>query len=149
MKLINTFAEILQLAEQGKLYVRWSRGPAMDKKQGHSRDYVSGSTHSGLSCQSATPDYDYMRTVAHARLAMMLVEYSFLQRKDSKIYGWLFRAEENGRDSDNAPTVDAATIVPVGKMSQELVSKLQAFNAAYWQDARGPKSGVKLSDFVA
>lgn len=125
MKKITSFSEIMELAQDAPLYVRWSRGPEMDSKQGTSRDYVSGGRHSGLSCQQIPADRPELA-------AQMLVEYIFLRRKDAKIYGWVFRATQNGTDSDNAPTVDAATIEPVGKLSNEIVEKLSAYKDAYW-----------------
>lgn len=126
MRKIGTFDEILKLAETGNLYVRWSRGPKLDKRQKCSRDYVSGGTHAGLSCQKIKPDNP------HTITAMMLVEYRFLRRKDSGIHGWLFYGTENGTDSDGAPTVDADSIKPVAQLSNELVEKLCAFNTSYW-----------------
>lgn len=144
MKTINSLDEIINLSEQGSLYIRWSRGPAMDKRRGYSRDYISGGHHNGLSCQRVNPDYN------RNLIAMMLVEYQFLRRKDSKIYGWLFFATENGRDSDNAPTVDANSIVPVGKLSESLVNKLSAYNDAYWLNRRSPSTNPepKLSEYL-
>ena len=76
----------------------------------------------------------------------MLVEYGFLRRKDAKIYCWVFRASENGTDSDNAPTVDAATIEPVAKVSIEIVEKLSAYKDAYWD--RNRNNHPKLADYI-
>lgn len=137
MKTINTFAEITELSEQGNLYVRWSRGPEADKAQGRSRDYTSGNWHSGLSCQRISPDNSRNLT------AMMLVEYQFLRRKDADIYGWIFFAIENGRDSDNAPTVDANSIVPVARLSDDLIATLSAYNEAYWAHNNMPKAAIR------
>ena len=152
MKTITSFTEIMDLANQSPLYVRWSRGPAMDQNQGSSRDYVSGGRHNGLSCQQIPANRPELA-------AQMLIEYGFLRRKDAKIYCWVFRATQNGTDSDNAPTVDTATIEPVGKLSNEIVEKLSAYKDAYWAHRnRKPKTWAegqehlnnypKLADYI-
>ena len=125
MKTFTSLSQIIKAADSKTLYIRWSRGPAMDRKQGQSLDQVSGSYHSGLSAQAVRADQPEL-------LAMMLVEYRFLRRKDARIYCWIFEGMQNGTDSDGAPTIDAETIVPVGRVSEELISKCVEFNDAYW-----------------
>lgn len=125
MKTIHSIDQIIKAAQDRKLYIRWSRGPALDRRQGQSFDQVSGSYHSGLSAQA-------VRTDRLDMLAMMLQEYSFLRRKDARIYCWIFAGEQNGVDSDNAPTIDATTIEPIGRVADELIEKCAAYNTAYW-----------------
>ena len=50
-KRITTVESLKKLisSEDGNMFIRWSRGFAMDSKQGSSRDYQNGSTHNGLS----------------------------------------------------------------------------------------------------
>lgn len=110
MKTLKSFAEIVKMAESSEVYVRWSRGPAMDKRRGYSLDYTNYRAHNGLSAQRVNPT-DYSAST----VAMMLVEYIFLKGKDARIFGWLCTAESNGTDSDGAPTIDAESIVPVGR----------------------------------
>jgi len=125
MKTFKSLSQIIEAAKDRKLYIRWSRGPAMDRKQGRSLDQVTGSYHSGLSAQAVRADDPEL-------LAMMLQEYRFLRRKDARIYCWIFEGAQNGTDSDGAPTIDAETIVPVGRVADELIAKCAEFNDAYW-----------------
>jgi len=124
MKTINSFNELMKLASKGKMYIRWSRGPALDKKQRNSLDYSTYTAHNGLSAQRVYADRPKLA-------ARMLVEYRFLRGKDSKIFGWVFYGEQIGTDSDGAPTVDADSIVPVGRLSDDLVEMMVRFSTAY------------------
>jgi hypothetical protein len=123
MKTITSLSQIINAAKNQTLYIRWSRGPQMDRKMGKSLDQVSGQRHNGLSAQNVHADDAEL-------LARMLQEYSFLQRKDCKIYCWIFSAQRNGTDSDGAPTVDADTIVEIGKVSDGLIAKCAEFSTA-------------------
>lgn len=130
---LNTLTEINEIARgRNDVYVRWSRGPALDKSQGRSLDYTNHTAHAGLSCQRV---YGDDHDLGHL-LPGMLIEYSYLQRKDPKIYGWVFAARRNGTDSDNAPTVDAKSIVPIGRLSDALVKALREYNRQYWASMR-------------
>jgi len=129
MMTLNSLNQIIDAASDKTLYIRWSRGPAMDRKHGKSRDQVSGQYHSGLSAQAVRADNPKL-------LAKMLQEYSFLRCKDPRIYCWIFSGEQNGTDSDGAPTIDAETIVPVGRISDALIAKCSEYNDAYWVWAR-------------
>lgn len=120
---VNDLQTIIEMGRQQTLYIRWSRGPELDKKQGYSLDYTNHSRHNGLSAQNVRADQPEL-------LAQMLVEYGFLRRKDAKIYCWIFAGVRNGTDSDNAPTIDTESIVPVGKISHELIEKCEAFSEA-------------------
>lgn len=136
MKTLKTLSDLKNDRSDKNLFIRWSRGPAMDKKQGVSRDQVSGKYHNGLSAQN-------MRTDDPELMVKMVQEYCFLRRKDPKIYPWVFWAVRNGTDSDNAPTVDAETIEPVGRLSDEMIEKCQKYTFAYfsWQGKGFPESG--------
>lgn len=129
MKTFNSLDQIIKTADGKSLYVRWSRGPAIDRKQGQSIDQTNGQRHSGLSAQTVRADRPEL-------LAKMLQEYQFLCRKDARIYCWIFTGEQNGTDSDGAPTIDAETIVLVGRVSSELIAKCTEYNDAYWAWAR-------------
>ena len=126
MKTINKISEIIKLAQNQTIYIRWSRGPEMDKKQGRSYDQVAHQYHNGLSAQNVHADNPSL-------LAQMLPEYMFLRRKDSKIFCWIFSGMRNGTDSDDAPTIDASTIVPLGKISETLIEMCYAYSQAQRQ----------------
>lgn len=129
MRTINSLNQIIELSKKAEangetMFIRWSRGPAMDKKQGASMDYTNHTKHNGLSAQPVRHDNPEL-------LAQMLPEYKFLRRKDEKIYCWIFIGKQNGVDSDNAPTVDAESIKPVGRVSDELIKKCDDYSWAY------------------
>jgi len=123
MNEINSLTQIIEAGKRQTLFIRWSRGPELDKRQGRSLDYSNHTSHNGLSAQPVRADNPKL-------LAQMLVEYAYLCRKDHKIYCWIFSAERNGTDSDNAPTVESQTIVPLGKVSAELIKKCEAYAQA-------------------
>lgn len=129
MKNLNTLRQIIDSAKGQTLYIRWSRGPELDRKMGRSLDQVSGRRHNGLSAQNVHADDPEL-------LARMLQEYMFLRRKDSRIYCWILAGERNGTDSDGAPTIDAETVKPIGKVSDKLIDRCSAYSDAYWQWAR-------------
>ena len=136
LKVIKTFNDLMNIAKDKELYIRWSRGPELDKLQKYSLDQVSGIRHSGLSSQRVYGDDP-------SKAAMMVQEYSMLRRKDPKIYGYVFTAERVGTDSDGAPTIDADTINPIGRMSNELINSCTAYTMAYWRWAR---KGYRIDD---
>jgi len=123
MKTINKISEIIELAQNQIVFVRWSRGYEMDKKQGRSLDQVTHRYHNGLSAQNIHGDDPKL-------LAQTLPEYRFLRRKDSKIYCWLLTGTRNGTDSDGCPTIDSETITPLGRVSESLINKCSAFGQA-------------------
>ena len=129
MKTITKLSKIIELGKEAedegkKLYIRWSRGPELDKRQGASMDYTNYSRHNGLSAQPVRHDDPEL-------LARMIPEYRFLRRKDAKIYCWIFAGEQNGVDTDNAPTIDSQTVQPIGRLSEELIEKCSDFDQAY------------------
>jgi len=140
---ISSFDQIIALAKERNLYVRWSRGPELDKRQRYSRDHASGNLHRGLSCQRIDP-----REQSRKLIALMLVEYRYLRTKDSRIRGWVFTGTSVGRDSDNAPLVDAESIKTIGWLSEDLVEALCAYSGDYWDWRRdGPRSWSDVDDY--
>lgn len=123
MKTISKISEIIELSQSQTIYIRWSRGPQMDKNHGRSLDQVTHQYHNGLSAQNVHADNPKL-------LAQMLTEYQFLRRKDRKIYCWIFTGVRNGTDSDGCPTIDAETIVPLAKVSDDLVEKCHEYGQA-------------------
>jgi hypothetical protein len=124
---MTSFANLTQIIDAAKsqpLFIRWSRGPELDAKMTGSLDQASGTRHNGLSTQAVRADNPEL-------LARMLPEYAFLRRKDSKIYGWILSGKQNGIDSDGAPTIDPHTIKPIGRISDQLLKKCQAYSEAY------------------
>lgn len=103
VKTLRTLAAVRQIAEQsdGRAFVRWSRGPALDRKQGKSRDYANGGAHAGLSAsQIDCSDW------SDAKLARRVKEYRFLRLKDERINAYLYIGEIVGEDSDGYESIN-------------------------------------------
>lgn len=101
-----------------QLYVRWSRGPSLDRKQGQSRDYLSGGTHNGLSAVPVDRDW----TTDDKWLARRVTEYRFLKMKDNLIGCHIYSASQVGTDSDGYALI--ADIKPIANLSGKIVTKL-------------------------
>lgn len=143
METIGSFQKIIGLSKKAEengetMYVRWSRGPKLDKEMGSSMDYTSYQRHQGLSAQPVRHDDPELA-------AQMIHEYKFLRRKDDKIFAWIFTGRQNGVDSDGAPTIDANSIKPVGKISETLLKKLDDYTWAYRDYRRDFSYGVLYS----
>lgn len=124
MKIITSFREILNFGQHGEnFYIRWSRGPELDKQQKNSFDQVSKTYHVGLSAQN-------LRTDDPKLMARMIPEYRYLRRADEKRYPWIFNGTRTGTDSDGAPLIDSDSIVPIGKISDGLLEKMIRFSDA-------------------
>lgn len=88
--------------KNGTVYVRWSPSAAGDLAPGAvSRDFVSGSTHNGLSAVPITGD---MHPVD---IAKSLREYGFLRMQDKRSMPRIYAGKQVGVDSDGY-----ASIVP-------------------------------------
>jgi len=121
MKNLNTIGALKKFINENNesLFVRWSRGPAMDKKQGNSRDYLNGAVHNGLSSVEIKKEW----TTDDEWLARRINEYVFLRMKDNLIGCWIYKGEKVGEDSDGYDLID--NVEPVAKITNKLVNILQ------------------------
>lgn len=121
MKTITTMKGLKAIVAAGDgLYVRWSRGPALDRKQATSRDYVYGGEHAGLSAVPVNIDW----ACDEVWMSRRVTEYLFLRLKDSRINCWIYSGKTIGKDSDNYDSI--TDIEPVGRLSNALVQTLYA-----------------------
>ena len=120
VKRIGTIETLKSLISNSSetLYVRWSRGFSMDNKQGNSRDYANGGSHSGLSAVEIDPDW----VEDEKRLARRITEYNFLRMKDPKIGAHIYSGVEVGKDSDGYELI--VGIKPVATLTGALVKAL-------------------------
>lgn len=121
MKKINTISELKKIISETSvpLYVRWSRGPAKDKKQGVSKDYQSGANHAGLSAIEIEQEWG----CEDKYLARRINEYLFLRIKDCAIGCWIYTGERVGEDTDGYDSI--INISVVARVSNKLIDKLQ------------------------
>lgn len=103
---VQTIDALRQILDQypDRVFVRWSRGPAMDRRRGVSRDYLNGGVHAGLS--AVRVERDWLERPQY--LARRLREYGFLRIKDGQIRPWLMVGELVGRDSDGYDSIRIA-----------------------------------------
>jgi len=103
-KTIKTIEELRELlaSNPDSLFVRWSRGPAMDRRLGASRDQISGRVHAGLSAVKIEERW----FEDPAWLARRLREYRFLRIKDAKINPWIMVGRVVGTDSDGYESIE-------------------------------------------
>ena len=158
MQTLSTLAEVIETVRQHErsgvpLFVRYSRGPAVDGRNGRSRDHVTGALHSGLSAvallsieetyrESDDPveqfdgvyyiDYrldDSIIRNTDERIAARLVEYVSLMF--SGLTGticWLCTGEIVGRDSDGAFCL--TNVVPVARVAIDALEEARAVERA-------------------
>lgn len=119
MKRINSMTALKKIiSRQPGSFVRWSRGPAMDARQGRSRDGQSGEAHAGLSAVSINPEW----VTDEAWMARRVTEYRFLRLKDPRIGCHIYAGQVVGEDSDGYESI--SSIVHIGTLSNALISKL-------------------------
>ena len=111
-------------SEDGNMFIRWSRGFAMDSKQGSSRDYQNGSTHNGLSASQINKYW----ADDEVWMAKRVTEYFFLRMKDSKIGCHIYTGNVVGLDSDGYESI--TNITHVATLSGDLVLELMRIKGA-------------------
>ena len=111
-------------SEQGNMFIRWSRGFAMDSKQGISFDYANGLSHNGLSASQVNKYWadDAMW------MAERVTEYFFLRMKDSKIGCHIYAGTKVGEDSDGYESI--TDIAHIATISNDLVLDLMKIKGA-------------------
>lgn len=126
VKTIKAVGQLKSLLSTPGMYVRWSRGPAMDAKQGVSRDYANGGCHNGL---SAVPAEDWHSQRGEGYMAVRVTEYRFLKMKDERISCYLYAAVRVGTDSDGYAAISTPT--EAYKISPALLAELVAMAKAH------------------
>lgn len=102
-------------SEQG-LFIRWSAGETVDKKQKVSRDHLKSETHGGLSAVAVDPGW------SRGEFAKALKEYGFTRLKTPDASAIIYRARRVGRDSDGYDLI--ADIEQVDKVGPALLDAL-------------------------
>ncbi len=120
MRKITKLSELIEIGNNQKAYIRWSNSIAKDIKRGYSLDHSNYSRHAGLSAQNVRSDDPEL-------LARMVPEY----RYTGAAHCWIISGRRNGTDSDNAPTVDAESIVVIGEVAKSLIDKCIEYTEAY------------------
>ena len=120
--IIATFQALRATVETatGDLYIRWSRGAALDRKAKVSRDYVAGQAHVGLSAVQINADW----ATDDKWLARRVAEYRFLRLKDARIGCHIYCAKRVGADSDGYDLI--TEIEPIATVDGNVIIQLVA-----------------------
>lgn len=114
--------ELTDLAQrQPGLFVRWSRGPAVDAS-GTSSDDLTGSSLPGLSANPLAVEPWWGDRPLRLWIARRLHDYSHLEHdKGPDVRPWVLAGEELGRGPDNEPLVRCER--PVAWVADEVIAE--------------------------
>lgn len=119
LKQIRTEQQLAEAIANGEgQFVRWSRGPTLDKKRGGSRDYLAGSEHGAFSAVPVNPEW----ATDPAWMTRRVGEYGFLRMKDPDISPYLYSGKKVGTDSDGYDLI--SNIDGVAKISPSLLDDM-------------------------
>lgn len=125
MKTISNLDELVEYIKstETNLFVRYCAHPKADIKRGYSTDYVTGSTHEGLSSESLVDVRNGIYERGSRRyVAMQVASYSYMRYQGIEgTKGYIFAGEYIGEDSDNAYLITNAKVVAV--LSDECVEQ--------------------------
>ncbi|MFC8677764.1 DUF6098 family protein [Streptomyces griseorubiginosus] len=107
LPVVRTLAELADLAGRyERLYVRWSRGPAVDLARSSSTDDLTGLALPGLSANPLDMEEWWQGRPARLWVARRLYDYSHLPHdKGPGVRPWVLQGRERGRGPDNEPLV--------------------------------------------
>ncbi|TCR16472.1 DUF6098 family protein [Streptomyces sp. BK205] len=107
LTVVRTLAELADLAGRyERLYVRWSRGPAVDLARSSSTDDLTGLALPGLSANPLDMEEWWQGRPARLWVARRLYDYSHLPHdKGPGVRPWVLQGHERGRGPDNEPLV--------------------------------------------
>jgi hypothetical protein len=107
LPVVRTLAELGDLTERHeRLYVRWSRGPAVDLARASSTDELTGVSLPGLSANPLDVEDWWQGRSVQLWVARRLYDYSHLpHEKGPGVRPWVLQGHERGRGPDNEPLV--------------------------------------------
>lgn len=113
------------LSARSGLYIRWSRGPAVDLAQRGSRDGLTGLELPGLSANPLDAEPWWEDRPLRLWAARRLHDYSHLPRERGPgVRPWLLRGTEAGRGPDNEPLV--RDVAPIGWVADAVIKEAEA-----------------------
>lgn len=146
MRTIDDLAELASLVEDAgpaeDLYVRWSRGPDMDRAGGDpceqsSRDALTGITLPGLSANPLRVEPWWGDRSVRLWVARRLYDYRHLRDlRGADVCPWVLVGEECGRGPDNEPLVICHR--PVAWVSEEALRQCEKEVDEQGSDEWGP-----------
>lgn len=145
MPTLASLDELTDLARRQRgLFVRWSRGPAVDAS-GTSSDDLTGGSLPGLSANPLAAEPWWQDRPLRLWIARRLHDYSHLERdKGPGVRPWVLEGEELGRGPDNEPLVRC--VRPVAWISDDVIAEadrvVQEKNED-WGPLRRPSGGAE------
>ncbi|WP_369204455.1 DUF6098 family protein [Streptomyces sp. PU-14G] len=110
------------VTQRGQLFVRWSRGPAVDLQRGSSMDDLTGAAMPGLSASPLDVEEWWAGRPVRVWVARRLYDYSHLPRvRDARTRPWVLTGEELGRGPDNEPLV--RHVCPLGWIAGQVIAE--------------------------
>ncbi|NSC20106.1 hypothetical protein FM076_02330 [Streptomyces albus subsp. chlorinus] len=126
MPVFTTLDALTRLVtRRSHLYVRWSRGPAVDLERSSSMDDLTGAAMPGLSASPLDVEEWWEDRPVHVWVARRLYDYSHLPRvKDPRARPWVLAGQERGRGPDNEPLV--RHVEPLGWIGPQVLTQATA-----------------------
>lgn len=130
-------AELMRHPERDEeLYVRWSKGPAVDlrdDRRSRSRDELTGVDLPGLSANSLRVEPWWGDRPVEVWLARRLYDYQHLgKRRGPQVRPWVLAGRELGRGPDNEPLVVCRR--PVAWVADEVLKEAERIVVAQGAD---------------
>ncbi|SDR13654.1 hypothetical protein SAMN04489765_3395 [Tsukamurella pulmonis] len=117
--LIRSLAELVRTVRTGPtLYVRYSEGPAADRRHGPSRDYEAEYVLPGLSVATLTPEL-WWRLPARTWIVRRVCTYRELDVADR--FAWVLTGRRVARGPDHEPLV--REVLPVGRLTDDVLDE--------------------------
>lgn len=141
MPVLGDLAAVARLVEESpdrdQLYVRWSRGPAVDLVQRDSRDSLTGVPLPGLSANPLGVEPWWGDRPLRLWVARRLYDYQHLRDlRGSDVRPWVLVGEQRGRGPDNEPLVRCRR--PVAWVSDTALRESRQVVAAQGSREWGP-----------
>jgi len=128
---ITSLDGLRELAAEGVIYVRYSRGHRDDIRRGYSLNHQTRTREPGLSAQAIRPD-DWQS--GPGWVARLLADYAARLLYDADSYGWVCRARQVGTDADGCPAI--TDIITLAILDTELVRRCIAYSRAVYERDR-------------
>jgi hypothetical protein len=113
---LDDFADLIARADQ--LYLRWSRGPAVDEGRA-SCDDLTGAPLDGLSATPLAVEEWWGDRPLRLWAARRIYDYRHLPEIRGPVRPWVLRGREIGRGPDNEPLVEC--LEPLAWIAAEVV----------------------------
>ncbi|MEV7081204.1 DUF6098 family protein [Streptomyces sp. NPDC093516] len=126
LRVVRTLDELAELVDGDQdLYVRWSRGPGTDLRDGSSTDELTGVPMPGLSANPLDVEEWWEDRPVRLWVARRLYDYAHLpHEKGPGVRPWVLTGKEIARGPDNEPLV--IDVRPLGWVDLRVIDEAKA-----------------------